>query len=172
MSDMWFVDCVNCGKQVMIGGPADKCLWCGKYPSAKEPPAGSSSVVSSSSESNHLEEEVAVSETDEVEEVKVVNHRNKSPMAVKAIRKYRKENKAAMLHDYYTMTLKDFFQKWSISSATWSGLKKDWEVTGKGWGHSMPKEPPVAGSEPDQLTEHDHYLMLLGYQMAVREIFE
>lgn len=31
-----YINCANCGRQVLINGPEDKCYWCGKNASKKE----------------------------------------------------------------------------------------------------------------------------------------
>ena len=54
-----------------------------------------------------------------------------SPKEYKLLRKYREGNKEAMLRDYHSMRLWDFYKKWQLTSNTWTRLKKEWKVEPK-----------------------------------------
>jgi len=44
---------------------------------------------------------------------------------------YNEDNKISIIHDYETLTLKEFYAKQHITSTTWTRLKKEWGVKGK-----------------------------------------
>ena len=147
MSYMHVVDCANCGQQTMDDGPEDNCLFCGKNASKKE---------------------VIMAEREPVPT---------RPRKRKQLRKYFEQNKEAILVDYNSMKLKDFFKRW-ISSSMWTKLKADWGIQGKYkklgskkvWAFENPEATgPVATNVDAPLTEHEHYLVLLGWQQAARE---
>ena len=149
---MYLVDCANCGTQTEINGPEDTCQFCGKNATTKE-------VI--------------------MVERKPVPAR---PKKRKQLPKYFEQHKEAILADYNSMKLKDFYKRWSISTTGWTKLKKDWGVQGKNKklgskkieASANPEEKPetpeaVARSVEAPLTEHEHYLVLLGWQQAARE---
>ena len=49
----------------------------------------------------------------------------------KATAKYYEKNKEAILADYESMLLMDFFGKWGINSNKWMKLKALWKIPGK-----------------------------------------
>lgn len=143
---MHLVDCANCGQQVEIEGPEDTCYWCGKNASKKE---------------------IIMAETEE----------RAVPPKPKKRRKhweYFDQNQEAIVADYRSMKLVDFFKRWAITSSSWTKLKKKWGVENKGRGLLKPAKRPKQGNKPkgantQELTEHERYLILLGYQQATRE---
>jgi len=159
---MYIVDCANCGKQTVVDGPEDNCQFCGKNASKKE-------VIMVDTE-KHVGEKTSVPAR---------------PKKRKQLRKYYEQHKEAILADYRSMKLYDFFKRWHISTTWWLKLKEDWKVQGKQRKHSLKKEwklvaPDKAPAAPEveeaiarsvdaPLTEHEHYLVLLGWQQAARE---
>lgn len=74
-------------------------------------------------------------------------------------RKYYEQNKAAIIADYYSLRLKDFFRKWRFATSTWTKLKTEWEVKPKGPPLKRPRKPkgeiPVVSvsTQSDQLPQ-------------------
>lgn len=74
---------------------------------------------------------------------------------------YFEENKEAILQDYQNLKLKEFYNKWHMTSATWTKLKRDWKLPGKMPRKSTPrpqthksgnhKGPPSLASVVDAL---------------------
>lgn len=120
-----YVDCVNCGKEVLIDGPEDRCLFCGKNASKKE-------IVMAEKEA----------------EEKVVAPIPAKPRNRKKACAYYLKNKEAMIADYQSMRVSAFFQRWHISSVTWAKLRELWEVPNKEK-HSMYKRPKAPVKRPE-----------------------
>ena len=162
---MYLVVCANCGKQTMVNGPEDTCQFCGKHASKKE--------VMMAETSDYVGEDTSVPAR---------------PKKRKLLRQYYEQNREAILADYKSMKLKDFFKRWGISSTGWTKLKADWNVQGKHKKHGLKKqrkfaiadEVPASPEAPEAvarsveapLTEHEHYLVLLGWQQAAREFLK
>ncbi len=108
----WYVNCANCGKEVLIDGPRDRCYFCGKNASKKE---------------------VIMAEKEVEERVVPPKPKNR-----RKLKEYWEKNKEAMVADYLSMRVSSFLKKWGISSLTWQKLKKKWGVPNKGK-HSMYK---------------------------------
>ncbi len=97
------------------------------------------------------------------------------PKKRKQLRKYFEKNKEAILADYNSMKLILFYRRWGISTNMWIELKKDWSVQGKHTLHATKEksESPLGDPPADgPLTEHERYLMLLGWQQAAREFMK
>jgi len=103
------------------------------------------------------------------------------PRKRKLLKQYYEDNKVAVIADYQAMELREFLKKWRLSTANWATLKREWEVPGKARGGKTPKTRPekkdrlddrqqTGKQSPQDITEHEHYLMLLGYRHAIREI--
>lgn len=147
----WPVDCANCEKQTLIEAPGDRCIWCGKSATKKE-------VIM-------VENKVTAGEG-------VVPP---FPKKRKERRAYFEQNKEAIIADYYSMKLLDFFKRWRITTGRWLKLKIQWGVERKDSkrlkqvGKPAPKPVEQAAEDVTAMTEHERYLILLGYQQAVRE---
>ena len=157
----WLEDCVNCGRQTMVERTGDKCQFCGK---------------------NHSKKEVTMTEaaTTTTEERRPVPPK---PKKVSKLQDYWEHNKTDILADYQSMKIVDFYARWHMSTQTWIALKALWSVKNKR-GNYTPRPPAV--EEPRKApaapggaaleaamvlknNEHEEYLTLKGYQMAVRE---
>jgi len=53
------------------------------------------------------------------------------PEGRKQLEVYCENNKDAILADYRSMRLRDFFKRWHLSSTSWTRLKPKWNVKGK-----------------------------------------
>jgi len=53
------------------------------------------------------------------------------PKKRRQLQQYFEQNKEAILTDYYSMRLMDFFVKWHLTSTTWIKLKKLWNAAPK-----------------------------------------
>lgn len=104
----WYVNCANCGKEVLIDGPEDRCLFCGKNASKKE-------VIMAEKEAG-VEERVAVPP---------------KPRKRNKLWEYYEQNKEAMIADHRSMTVISFFGRWHVTASTWGKLKKQWGVQNK-----------------------------------------
>ena len=100
------------------------------------------------------------------------------PKKKKQLRKYYEQNKDAIVADYNLMKLLLFFKKWGIGSTAWTKLKAEWGVPGK---NKSPRAVPAAAKPeavPEELlvdvslSEHERYLILLGWQQAAREFLK
>ena len=118
----WYVNCANCGHQVMIDGPEDRCYFCGKNASKKE---------------------VIMAEKEGTVEEKAIPPK---PRKRKKLWEYYEQNKEAMIADYQSMRVSSFFKKWGLGSLTWQKLREKWEVPNKGK-HSMYKRARVSKKE-------------------------
>lgn len=126
-----------------------------------------------------IKKEVIVKEQEVAEKTGQVPEK---PKKRKLLWKYYDEHKEAILADYQSMPLVKFFERWSIWSSTWDRLKERWQFEGKGKGSGQrkgrrtdikpPKSPKTDESQVVELTERERYLVLLGYQQAVREILK
>ena len=168
---MHLVDCTNCGQQTMVNGPEDNCQFCDKNASKKEV------IMPEPEKMTNKVEGVGVAIIKEM--MKPVPPR---PKKRKQLRQYYEQNREAILADYNSMTLLPFYRRWHISTKAWMGLKTDWSVQGKHKAHASKKVVALASTEeapvaPESiarsvdapLTEHEHYLVLLGWQQAARE---
>ena len=161
MADCWLEECVNCGKSTMVGSYGDNCQFCGKNVSKKE---------------------VTMMTKDTGAERKPVPDK---PSKTRKHQAYWDHNKTDILADYQSMTLREFFKRWRIATTTWIRLKKLWGVQNK-WGSRGAKveapRPAQEKASPGGValeavnlakhTEHEEYLVLLGYQTAVREMLK
>lgn len=125
----WYVDCANCGKEVLIDGPEDRCYFCGKNASKIEG-------------AEPLQEEVVMAEKQE----KAVAPIPLKPRNRRKVWAYYLKNKEAMIVDHNSMRVSSFFQRWHISSVTWGKLRELWEVPNKEK-HSMYKRPATSRKE-------------------------
>lgn len=151
----FYVDCVSCGKQTLVDGePGERCLFCG------EPVSSPVQRI--------------LSEIINKKEVSMQEKPVKSkPEKRKRRREYFEQNKEAMLADYYLLPIGEFLKKWALSSTTWVNLKRKWNVVSKNTRLTgTPILRDVKLPSPHDLTEHERYLVLLGYQMAVREFLK
>ncbi len=153
-----------------LNNPADTCLFCGK--NAREKELAPSVEPLEAEQQQEEKKEVIMAEREPVPP---------RPKKRKQLQKYYEQNKEAILADYNSMKLKDFFKRWDISSTAWTKLKVDWEIQGKHkkqgskkvWALASPEAPEaVARSVEAPLTEHEHYLVLLGWQQAAREFLK
>lgn len=118
---MMLVECANCGKQTMVDEPEDNCQFCGKNATKKE------AIIAEKA----VEERVVPPKP---------KKRNK-------LWQYYEKNKEAIVTDYHSMTLREFFKRWRLSTSTWMKLKKMWGVSTKvkAAGTSpQPAKPPRA----------------------------
>ncbi|MDP2731051.1 MAG: hypothetical protein Q8O55_11310 [Dehalococcoidales bacterium] len=53
------------------------------------------------------------------------------PKGKRQLGQYFEDNKGGILQDYQSLKLKEFFAKWHMTSATWTKLKRGWELLGK-----------------------------------------
>lgn len=83
---------------------------------------------------------------------------------------YFEQNKEAIEADYHSMILREFFTKWGMCSTTWQKLKKKWGIQGKGKATGPKRAVDTGGTQGS--TEHERYLILVGYQQAVREFLK
>lgn len=131
----WPVDCVNCGRQVLIDGPEDKCYFCGKNASKKE-------VIMA-------EETVLVPP---------------KPLRRKKWVAYWEDNKEAIIRDYYSMTVREFYLRWHIATTTWKKLRDKWGL--------KPKDKGVGRNRrAEQTGKVDWKLKYETYRQAVLDIF-
>lgn len=164
MSDIFLVDCVNCGHQTEVdfNRPGDTCLFCGKEARKKE-------VV--------MSEKAAV-----VEAVEAVQDYNRGQVPAKPSKRskldaYWRKYAAEIMADYNSMQLRKFLKRWHMATTTWTGLKKLWEVPKKARvlgvrSGKVAKLPKPAKDVALSLSEHDRYLILQGYQQATREFLK
>lgn len=92
-------------------------------------------------------------------------------MAKGDIAKYREENKEAIMADYYAMDYAAFLERWNIPDGSWPGLKRKWNMASKPW---KKMRDGKAGVDPGDvsLSQRDQYLILVGYQQAIRELIK
>ena len=170
----WFVNCANCGKQVLIDGPEDKCYWCHKGARKKEDIMKKGVTHCEvcgeeiDNDGRHQCIKSAKLPPEEVADAEVPPR----PQKKKKLYEYFEQNKEAILADYRSMTLKGLYSKWRLTATTWTNLKRKWEVQGKGKGTSSRPEKEKDATVDDALSEHEQYLILLGYQQATREFLE
>lgn len=144
------VNCVNCGKENISGGkPDEACLFC-QLPLRKKVPVKRSEVIG--------KKEVAMQNKGTVPPRSSTKKR-------KNLWEYMDQNKEAILADYRRLRLTDFYRRWGFCTSTWQKLKIKWGVKGKGKATSPRRVT-------ETLTEHERYLILVGYQMATREILK
>lgn len=140
MSD--YLHCDNCKRQVFVEGADDICYWCDELIRKKR-------------------------------EVIMTAEREPIPPKVGGLA-YYEEHKDAIIADFYGMSTLEMVKRWAMSVSTWTKLKGKWGVKSKRRGQRPKRqnqEPPAdedTGTAP--LTEHERYLILLGYQQAIREI--
>ena len=82
------------------------------------------------------------------------------------ILEYYEQHKDEIMADYISLGLNALLGKWHMAALTWGKLRKEWGIEGKRRG---PKKR-LASEGASPLTEHERYLVLLGYQQAMREI--
>lgn len=152
------VNCVNCGRENLVDGvPGEKCLFCG----------------------------LPVREKVKVEKRKIINKKEVTmqqerapvpprPKKRKKLWEYFEQNKKEIIADYQSMILRDFFKRWGITTVTWKKLKDKWKISTKGPGARTVKSLEADSPKVDELAlnEHERYLVLLGYQQAVREFIK
>ena len=118
-----------------------------------------------------IEEEIMVTE-------KATEERAAAPPKLKgykAIRAYYEENKEAILADYHTMKLIDFFKRWSMSSGIWQQLKERWEVEGKQKAKIVVKPFRTEASVESvsiHEAEHEELIWLRGYRQCVLDTLQ
>lgn len=153
----WFVDCANCGKQVSIDGPASKCYWCGKNATKIEEVAPSETVELSKDEAK-----VMVTE-EEKAKFRATNVRGKT--------KWLEKHMAEIVADIRSLSRKEILKKWPFKASVLLKITKLHapEMVGHTRTGKEKKEESATSEDTSSLTEHERYLMLLGYQMAVRE---
>lgn len=143
MKEFWCRDCANCGKQVMVQGiPEEKCYWCGRSPHRKE-------VIL---KDNHSE-----------------------PKKASRYEKHRfiEEHKKEIQDDIGKLPQGEVLKKWDICTTTYYKLGKGIaKVKTKARKKTRAKAPSKIGTQVEKLTVHERYLVLLGYQMAVREFLK
>ena len=61
------------------------------------------------------------------------------PKGERQLGQYFEDNKEAILQDYQSLKLKEFYAKWHMSSAAWTKLKRDWKLLGKSPRKSAPQ---------------------------------
>ena len=169
MADCWLEECVNCGKSTMVDSYGDNCQFCGKNVSKKE-------VIM-------VKENMVYQETSFSEERRPVPEKPKK--RGEKLKAYWENNKTDILADYQSMPLREFFKRWHIATTTWPKLKELWHVESK-WGSRGAKveapRPAQEKASPGGValeavnlakhTEHEKYLILLGYQTAIREMLK
>jgi len=124
-------DCKNCGKQVILdgSGPDEKCYFCGEPALKKEVTMVQTSTEEVSNKEQPVPREVGLPPIPP------------KPKERKKLDAYWEENKEAILHDYRTMKLRDFFHRW-MSVSTWIKYKKRWGVKGKQRGKPLSEMTP------------------------------
>lgn len=116
----WPVDCANCGKQILVDGPGEKCYWCGKSVDKKE------SIMQ--------EHQGAVEESIPKQEPKKVRKTHRSKYA---------EHQEKIVADYGLMSVADLAKKHQIQRTQFYYLKRKWEAKGVVF-------PPRFSGEPGQ----------------------
>ena len=154
----WYVYCANCGRQILLDGvPGENCLFCGWPVHGKAPAAPS--------ETTNKKKDTMVKKNGAAEAVPP------RPKKRKKMWEYFEENKEAIIEDYYRLKIKDFLSRWHLCSTTWIRLKKKWGGIAKNVRLAgTPIRREIKLLDPHALTEHEHYLILFGYRMAVKEI--
>lgn len=150
MSNFMMVDCLHCGQQTTIDieKRGDTCLFCGKPAKLKE---------------------VIMQEKQEKIE------KQYSDMHIRERGRYIKAHLAEIVEDIKAMDGAAVMAKWGFVKSTYSDLRKLHvpELIGKPWtikadatsgAEQKPKDADVS------LTEHERYLILVGWQEAVREL--
>lgn len=138
----WPVDCANCGKQTLMDDPGDKCIWCGKSPYKKEG---------------------------------IVEEVNFNDMSLRDRGKYIEKHLTEIIEDIRALPKREVLKKWPFGQSTFAKLKKEHapELIGKRPTYKprqrKDEKPPATDKEAPGLTEHERYLILVGYQMAARE---
>ena len=82
--------------------------------------------------------------------------------------RFIEEHREEILEDIGRLGKGEVCKKWGFSGTTYFMLKRGEAKAGKQPGAKVPSKP----SEVVELSEHEHYLVLLGYQQAVREILK
>lgn len=123
MADMWLVDCANCGQQVMIKSPDDRCYWCKKSATKKE---------------------VVMIEQPRPEDPVPPRPRKRNKMW-----QYFEDYKESIIADYQRLTLDEFYVRWKLTSKTWMKLKAMWALTPKIRGPAR-RQKPTTGPQTDK----------------------
>jgi len=147
MSHFMMVDCLHCKQQTTIDieKRGDTCLFCGKPAKLKE-------VI--------MQEKIEKQYSD-------MNNQKRG--------RYIKAHLAEIVADIKAMDRADVMGKWGFVKSTYSKLRKLHapELTGKPWTIKA-DAAPVAKQKPKDadvsLTEHERYLVLVGWREAVREL--
>lgn len=86
--------------------------------------------------------------------------------------KYIKKHLKEIVEDSRNLPRGEVLKKWGFGVSTFHKLKKVHapELIGTG-GRPKKKQEPQA-TAPGELTEHERYLILVGYQMAVRDFLK
>ena len=97
----WYVDCVNCGKQVSIEPSDDVCYWC------------------------HNPALIKVSEKkleENIKEAKMGTGGNRQ-----AKHRFVEEHKSEIIADYLSLGKEKILEKWEISGSGWIAMQKRWK---------------------------------------------
>lgn len=163
-----WIDCINCGKQVIWEAGDDKCIWCGKSARVKDPGVVLLAPVK-------ITKEVAVEV--QGEERNIMSNKGHAHERHRFI----EEHKAEIIADYWAMTSGEFKTKWDLSSSGWSTIRKRWaadvelakpaEFPKKRKGNSVSNSRPKVG----KTTPQPNYEMLQaeydGYRKAILDVF-
>ena len=84
---------------------------------------------------------------------------------------YMEAHKEEIEVDLGKLSKSEVMEKWGISGTTYSEMTKGMKKVRT---EATPEQPapPEAGQGVAPLTEHEHYILLLGYQQAVRELLK
>lgn len=165
----WYVNCANCGKQVSIDAPTSICYFCEKNATTKE--------------ITKKEDKPMVTVDERIEYKRL-------PMQERG--KWLKDHMEAIVADIRSMSKAEVLEKWPFSISAFYKIKRVHtpELTRKrvvelkqGRDEVPPKikveapepvleEKPIDKTKMTALTEHERFLMLLGYQQATREFLK
>lgn len=139
VKEFWYRVCANCGRQVLVEKPGDRCYWCGKNASKKE-------VIMAEVSCDRM------------------TRLDKS--------KYIKKHLTEIMEDIRNLPKKEVLEKWGFRQSTFNKLRKKHapELISTG-GRPKKNQEPQPSSQAE-LTEHERYLILIGYQMAIREFLK
>lgn len=88
-------------------------------------------------------------------------------MGIREKHRFIEEHKEEIIRDARRLKKREILKKWDISSTTFYKLKKLYAPE-----LLRQNEEEKTDDLPEALTEHERYLILLGYQMAVREFLK
>lgn len=156
MREVWFclVNCVNCGKQTMIDlkNPEDNCQFCGK---------------------NARKKEVIMAEKEGM-----IDRAKYEAMGRLKRSKWIKEHLEEIMVDIRSMSKDEVVEKWPFGPSTYGKLRRIHapEIIGQQGAKTLKKPTQKTIKETTgedvALTEHERYLILLGYQQATREFLK